>query len=176
MKKLVFVFLAAALIFGCQKKDVTPVDFQQDVVFDITNLTPGGSGLKSTADWTCPTDDENNLLEPASAKIVVKYPDGTFHTFNPAVFRLDGKLYTQAIKFPVKENGNTTKYTVKKFLLYAEDGTTLIMATPKNEAKFSEYVTKPVPFKFEVNKFEKAQIPVEVLCFWPQDYMNFGFT
>ena len=175
MKKLLLVFLASALVFGCQKKDVQPVQIQQDVVFNVSNMTPGFNGLKSTTDWTweCPTNQDGSLMEPASAEIIID--DGTVETtYTPAVFKLDGKLYTQAIKLPAAESGATT-YTVTKFVLYAADGTTIIMAAPQDGAPFSEYTDPDVPFTFEVNAFKKAEVPVQVLCFYPQDYSYFGF-
>jgi len=174
MKKLVFVFLAATLIFGCQKKDVKPVQIQQDVVFDVSNVTPGG-GLKSTADWEweCPTDGQGNILEPVSAEIDIS--DGTTTTtYTPAVFRLDGKLYTQAIKLPAADGAAVT-YTVTRFVLVDENGV-VIMATPTTGSDYSEYVSQGVNFTFEVNAFKKAEIPVEVLCYLPELYSYFGFT
>ncbi len=171
MKRIVLVFLASALIFSCQKKELKTIQMQQDVVFNVSQIDPG-SGLKSTADWTCPTDTEGNLLEPVSAEIDID--DGTTTTtYSPAVFRLDGNLYTQAIKLPAAQSGPTT-YTVTRFVL-KDAGGTIIMATPITGSDYSEYVSQGVTFTFEVNAFAKAEVPVEVLCFLPEDYTYFGF-
>jgi len=171
MKKIVLVFLASILVFSCQKKELKTVQIQQDVVFNVTQIDPG-SGLKSTADWTCPTDTDGNLPEPVSAEIDID--DGTTTTtYSPAVFRLDGNLYTQAIKLTAAQSGPTT-YTVTRFVL-KDAGGTIIMATPITGSDYSEYVSQGVTFTFEVNAFAKAEVPVEVLCFLPEDYTNFGF-
>ena len=169
MKKLLLVFLATALVFGCQKKEKNVTPNQQDVVFGITQVDPG-AGLKSTDNWICPTDGNGDLLVPVTAKIkIAGYPT----PFTPAVYSLDGKLYTQAIKLPVGNSGQTT-YTVTRFLLKDASGTT-IMATPTTGSDYSEYVGVTVDFTFDVNKFAKKQVPVDVLCFLPEEYTNFGF-
>ena len=92
----------------------------------------------------------------------------------PAVYRLDGNLYTQAIKLEATDGAPTT-YTVEDFILKDENGT-VIMATPATGADYSEYVSNPVSFDFDVNAFEKNEVAVEVLCYMPQDYDHFGFT
>ncbi len=49
------------------------------------------------------------------------------------------------------------------------------MATPTAGSDYSEYVGVTVGFSFDVNKFAKKQVPVDVLCFLPEEYTNFGF-
>ena len=48
MKKLVLVFLAATLVFSCQKEKGVSAPQKQDVVFSISNINFGG-GLKSAS-------------------------------------------------------------------------------------------------------------------------------
>jgi len=172
MKKILLLFFAAALVFSCQKKEqniVPPPD--TDVVFNITEVNPNDE-LRSPIDWTCPTDDQGNLLVPAYAYLEIII-NGVSTPFTPEVYSLDGQLYTQAIKLPAPKTG-TTSYTVTKFVLKTSDDV-MIMATPAAGSDYSEYVSKTVLFTFDVSAFAKAQVPVEVLCFSPEDYTNFGF-
>lgn len=171
MKKIVLLFLATVLVFGCQKKEKIIAPHDTDVVFNITEVDPN-EGLRSPIDWTCPTDDQGNLLEPDHAYIEILI-NGVSTPFTPAVYYLDGKLYTQAIKLPAPETG-TTSYTVTKFFLETSDDI-MIMATPATGSDYSEYVSKTVTFTFDVSAFAKAEVPVEVLCFLPEDYTYFGF-
>ncbi len=51
------------------------------------------------------------------------------------------------------------------------------MATPGlPPAAYAEYTSVHVPFTFDVNAFQKAEVPVEVLCYLPELYDYFGFT
>ena len=175
MKKLLVLFLASLIIFGCQKKEQENIEILQEgeVHFNAIQIDPV-LGFKSTDDeWFCPTDPATGaLLEPAFAKIVI---DGYADPFWAEVFELDGNLYTQAIKLPVTGDGPET-YTVTFFGLYTDLGGTLIMATPTPApAPYADYTSTHVSFPFEVNKFAKAEVPVEVLCYMPDDYENFGF-
>ncbi len=172
MKKLFLVLLAFVTVYSCQKKELD-VPQEVEVVFGIDNIDPT-NGLKSPGDWICPTDPlTGELLEPTKAFITIT--DGiTTQYLNPAVFRLDGKLYSQAIKL-VALDGSAKTYSVTEFLLQDDLGTT-IMATPATGSDYSEYVSQGVPFEFTVNAFEKAEVPVEVLCYFPETHDFFGFT
>jgi hypothetical protein len=172
-KLLFLVVLIAAVVFSCQKKDSEPV--QQDVVFSAIQIDPG-AGLKSTDDWDWKCVDG---LNPVYAMIEIADDSaGTIDkkTFTPAVFRLDGKLYTQAIKL------DPGTYWVVNFLIMDDMGTPLddsddmiYMATPAEAATFAEYVADPVSFDFTVTAFTKIEIDVEVLCYEDKYYTEFGF-
>jgi hypothetical protein len=173
MKTRIFLVLLIALaLFSCQKeKDPATT---QDVTFTATQIDPG-AGLKGTDqwDWKC-----NPALSPVYAEIDIYAADGiTFvGTFRPAVFYLDGKLYTQAIKFL------PGTYIVSKFVVMDDMGTPadltddlIYMATPAALAPYSQYTDPDIRFSFVVEAFKKAEIPVQVLCFIPAEYTNFGF-
>lgn len=168
MKKYLIVVVLTALVFGCQKKTDVVVEPQSvEVVFGAVEVNPS-DGLKSTDDWICPTDGNGDLIEPAYAEITI---DGT--VYSPSVYRMDGKLYTQAIKMEMP--GSTPRScTVTSFLLRS-DSDEIIMATPSTGADYGEYVSQGVPFTFQVNSFEKTEVPAEVLCFLPESYEAFGF-
>jgi hypothetical protein len=49
------------------------------------------------------------------------------------------------------------------------------MATPTSTSLYKDYVSDPVALDFEVNDFQKAEIPIDVLCFQDNLYEGFGF-
>ncbi|MCU0370337.1 MAG: hypothetical protein MUC31_02890 [Bacteroidales bacterium] len=163
--KLFFLMLFALALFSCQKEKTDPVT-EQEVTFTATLLTPD-VGLKSTTDAIpCKSD----VPDYAAVKI-----SGTW--YYPALFTLDGQLYTQAIKFPVGT------YTVEEFFLYKnvggttayDDGDVIVFATPLAGTQYAEFVSTPLTFTFTVEAFKKAQIEIEVLCFQDHLYTSFGF-
>lgn len=170
MRKLAFLTVIALLFMACEKRDNNELG-TATVSFNVTQSQD--SGLKSTkdgeVDWDCPTDNEGNLLEPSYAEIII---DG--QTYTPDVFRLDGQLYTETIKLDASESSTTT-YTVSKFVVYSDDDQ-IIRATPEADSEYEEYVDKPVSFSFDITAFNKIEVPVEVLCFLPEEYTSFGFN
>jgi len=171
--KLFLLMLIAVTLFSCQKeKDDSATT--QEVSFTATQIDPG-AGLKGTSDWDWKCDA---TLNPDYAEIELY--DGTglvlIGTYRPLIFTLDGKLYTQAIKLA------PGTYTVSKFLVMDDNNTPsdytdddIYMATPATAALYSQYTNPDVRFTFEVLEFQKAEIPVEVLCFIPAEYTGFGF-
>ncbi len=162
--RLLSILLMAGVLFSCQK-DVAPEDNLREVSFGITQLDPVLQKDGHLDYIICPEDDQGDVLVPTVAEIVV---NGTTHY--PEVFYLDDKLYTQSIKL---EPGD---YTVTKFVLLTEIDGTPIMAIPELNSEFAEYVDTPVEFTFTVTEFEKTDVPVEVLCYMPQYYDDFGFN
>ena len=169
MKKIKFyhIFLSLMLMFiivGCEKDKQMEVVYQ-DVVFGVDHVAPltlkdNGDELE---DWYCQED-----LTPVKAHIVIDGED-----YWPEVFFVGDKLYTQSIKLAVDDG--TTDYTVTRFVLLGEDDM-ILMATPAAGSPFADYVGQTVDFTFTVNAFEKAEVFVEVLCFVPAQYSDFGFT
>lgn len=154
------------LFIGCQKENVKDTN----VVFNVNQVDPS-NGLKSTTGyWDC-----KDLIADY-AKIEINNS-----IYYPKVFRLDGKLYTQSIKLSVFEGQEN--YTLNNFILYNDSGTendmsddSIVMATPIMGSDFSEYVSNPVSFTFNVGEFTKIEVPVEVLCFEDKYYEKFGFN
>jgi hypothetical protein len=166
MKKLFFIFLMVGIIAGCQKKatNSSPVK-TQEVTFGVQTIDP--SSLKSNADtWNC-TD-----VIPDMAWIEIDGMD-----YYSQLFIVDGKLYTQAIQLGVGS------HTVNNFVLYKEsDGILGISASeeiafgiPAVGSDYAVYVNSPVEFPIEVTSFAKAEVPVQVLCFNPDSYTEFGY-
>jgi len=168
MKTRIFalsLMLMAIVLFSC-KKDREESNIQQDVSFQANQIIPDG-GLKSTGAF----DIECSTTEPSHAHIVIA---GT--VYEPSVYRVDGILYTQSIKL------DPGTYAVTEFFLYNDLGTPgydagdeIVMATPEENSEYAIYTTPALPHNFTVSAFAKTQVPMQVLCFKPEAYTDFGF-
>jgi len=162
----VSLMLMAVVLFSC-KKDKVESSGPQEVSFQADQIIPNG-GLKSTSEFDVKCSD----IEPTNAHIVI---EGV--KYDPSVYRVDGKLYTQAIKL------DPGSYTVTEFFLYKESGTAagydagdkIVMATPAAGSPYAAYTTPDLDFDFTVTAFAKTQVPIQVLCFAPEAYTDFGF-
>ncbi len=170
MKKILFVLLAAAMLFGCQKKDSENPPVLQDVSFNASEIVPD-AGARD--DWTCKDDD------PTNAWVAISY-DGITTDYYPELFELSGNLYTKSVKLPVGAD-----CCIETFILYKEvNGTSGYQAgedivthgTPLATSDFAGYVTHPLPYCFDVEAFTKVEIDIQVLCFQDVDYAKFGFV
>jgi len=171
MKKLLFVLLAAAMLFSCQKKEGETAPAMQDVSFNATEILPEIE--RSMDDWICKDD------VPTNAWVAISY-EGVTTDYYPELFELSGKLFTQSIKLPVGVN-----YCIQDFVLFKDingngsydigvDITT--HGTPHTGSDYAGYVENSLPYCFEVEAFVKLEIYIEVLCFEDVDYENFGFV
>jgi len=169
MKKLVILVGLVSLIAAGCTKDIPGMDptAPQDVVF-TSNISDGGAlkGMQSGDPVGCSNPDADYAL--------VVIDDQTFY---PAVFMVDGVLFTQAVKLV------PNLHILRTFALMDDNGTPndrgddkIVRATPERESDFSVFVTNPVSFGFQVAPFDKSEIPVEVLCFEETKYKDFGFS
>lgn len=190
MKTLRFLslFILAAVIFSCEKDVKEEKEFMQDVSFGIKHLEPE---LKMDVwDWKCIED------EPVSALIQIEDK-----WYNPLVFYLNGKLYTQAIKLAVSGEVPeiyevnhfvilSGKLTQEEISVYAHgdpddvsippgtlpNGVYIIKAAPVEGSAFEDYVSKTLPMEITVHRFGKTEEEIEVLCYEPAVYEGFGFN
>lgn len=154
MKKLlIFLFAMAVGFTACKKDNTTPV-VQKDVQFVVNQLD-----YENTRD-DVPTCSETT---PSYAKFVV---DGD--TIISSVFYLEGVLYTKTFK---EEVGT---HTLTMFNLYDSDGT-LIKAAPAEGSDYQIYVNNLLDLDFDVAEFNKTKVEVDVLCYEPAFYEEFGF-
>ena len=119
MKKLLLPLILFSIMFtGCKKYEesgLIALSNEAELSFHVDLVDQGEIGK----DWPCKLDDEGNLLEPDYAEIWI---DGTI--YRPAVFRINGVLYTQTIKFLLgSETSDTLEVT--RFLLWDDSGTPL---------------------------------------------------
>jgi hypothetical protein len=170
MKKFLLIILAAVTLYSCQKKESEPVATTQDVVFAAEWVDPGS--LKST-------NGDEFPCSPLSADYAWVKLNG--QDYYPDIFTLDSKIYTQAIKLTVP-SGGSAPVSITQFWLMHDNGTAgygpddvPVMGTPMLGSDFHSYVTQPLSFGFSVNAFEKAEIPVQVLCVQRGNINGFGF-
>lgn len=157
--RILSLLLIAGVLFSCEK-DVKE-EQKQDVVFGINEIDP--TLLKNDGEewnWNCTN------FNPVKA--IIELNNSPLLTFDPQVFFVGGKLYTQSIKLA------PGKYNITKFLLL-DAGGDIIMATPMAESIYAVYVENPLAFEIEVEPFRKAEIEIDVLCFEKAVYENFGF-
>ncbi|MBN2236948.1 MAG: hypothetical protein JW729_05280 [Bacteroidales bacterium] len=159
MKRFYYILLILGLsVLSCHKPTDTPVE--QEVVFTATTNT---TGLKSS---TCDNPRANFALIEI---------DGVTRQID--VFYLNDKIYTNSFKLTP---GN---HTVDMFVLVNDggspdnpDGDQIVQAAPLSGNTYANFVSHPLSYNFEVDAFVKAEISIEVLCYEPADYENFGFA
>lgn len=162
--RILSILLLAGFLFSCEK-DVKDEVKMGEVSFGIEQIDPM---LKTGGyDWPICSDKE-----PVSALIKI---NGV--SYNPLVFYLNDKLYTQAIKLPVGT------YDLDEFYLLDRmwDGNTppegILSATPTKTSAYKDYVDKPVKIEnfIVVEPFQKLEYKIEVLCYEPGFHEQFGF-
>ncbi len=169
--RIVSLLIVAALMFSCEK-DVKDEVKTGEVSFGISHLDP----MNAKDDAVTPTPDCPIDMVPVKASIKI---DGIDDPFTPDVFYLNGELYTQALRFEVLDEINGTTYTITDFVLLNAEGNP-IMATPKKDSDFAQYLTDPVlnalNLNFTVNAFKKTEKQIEVLCYMEHTYEYFGYN
>lgn len=96
--------------------------------------------------------------------------------YYPGVFYIDGELKTQSIKLP------PGCYTLSEFSLVDGKGTetkdddVVLKSTPMIGSPFAQYVSNPLAHEFCVEPFKKLEKYIDVLCYIPIHYEDFGFT
>jgi hypothetical protein len=165
----------AAALFGCQK-DKEPGVTQQEVTFSATLVQPG-AGLKSSEAFEC----KDLTVDYALINI-----DNAYYYVD--VYTVAGTLYTQAIKLDVPA-GPAKEFIVSEFYLMHQNGgkdpdpfdptdpnpDVIVWATPTEGGAYHVYVSDPVNVKFQLDAFQKMEVPIEVLCYQEADFDDFGF-
>jgi len=181
MKKLLPLILLSILLWGCKKplQEQALLQNEAEISFSINLLDPGN--LK---DWECKTEGNvvgAPLLEPDYAHVIIDGQD-----YYPAVFRINGILYTQSIKIMLGD-AYSASLPVTRFVLYDDGGTPggtlpeaddqIVMGTPDEGSHYGQYMPSSyrLPRNITVTAFEKAQYLFKVLCFIDDDYEKFGF-
>ncbi len=179
MKKvsLLLVAIAGLLLAGCQQEiPVVNPDALQDVVFSV--------GLKNT---DLKGDDQIDCAFNADYAVVMlgdeqgdplKDEDGKDRDPVILPIQIMGDLiYTSTLKIPVGE------YTILGFILMQQTGSepnidqdVVLSASPNQGSEFSLLVDFPIGMPLTIQAFEKTEIPVDVICYYPADYDKFGFT
>jgi hypothetical protein len=98
-------------------------------------------------------------------------------TYTTDIYSVEGEMLTEVIKLPV---GN---YELTNFLVYNDNNTPndttddiLVKASPAPGSEYWDLMENQLNLNVTVDAFYKKQIAVDVLCFEPLYYENFGFT
>ncbi|MCB2207587.1 MAG: hypothetical protein KQH67_04765 [Bacteroidetes bacterium] len=184
MKKLIYIFMIAAVFTSCKKNttnEPTPQnDKMQEVEFNITSV------LNST-DRALELPICNDELEASYAEIVI---DG--NTYFAGLYSIGDSLYTKAIM--MAPGG---PYVVEEFYLWDDMGTNanydgvpgdlgdpnvtsrsddeLYKAAPMPGSDLFEFADNQLEIEFSVQEFLKTKINIDVLCYVPHQYLDFGF-
>ena len=155
MKKLLILLFAVAVGFTACKKDESSA--LKDVQISIGQVDYPSASREDVADVP-----ECSDLVPEYAKFVI---DGD--TITSDVYYIEDVLYTKTFKEDIGV------HTVTMFELY--NGETLIKAAPLPGSEYQDYVTNKLNITFEVAAFDKIKVEVDVLCFEPAYYDEFGY-
>ncbi len=186
MKKLDFLKIVIGLflglvIFSCNKDDsnivLTEQLEKQEVVFDVNNFLPNTLSSKgmynAKENGDSPNDDSvpNCLdMEPGYVDVTIIGPNQIPTTYMLNLVTLANKTETEVLKL------TPGVYIVTDFVVRAADGT-LLWASPE-EGSYYELLwdLTGVDLEFVVPVFDKLRVEIDVLCYRPYDYENFGFV
>lgn len=163
---MIFVFLSLFIVtffYGC-KKDIVSSIF--DVRFEVNSVSESGGFKSSTV--TCVNLTAN----------YVKYKLGADDFKTIPVFYVNGIPWTSSIKL------NSGTYELTEFLVYNDNKTPLdltddilVSATPHVGSEYASFcVNGTLSKSFEVNTDLKNEVKIDVVCFIPENYSNFGFA
>ena len=169
MKKTMIIssiLLVIVIAFTACKKNVTPnpSNGTTEVQFNINSVTQ--TGLKSNS-------DEIICSQEKATYVLYKIDGGDYQRVE--VFYVGNVPWTNSIK--MVSGGGT--HTLQEFVVYGRNPTTgldeVIMAAPHSGSIYAPYVTNPLDHQFTVVTDQKLQLTMDVVCFQPTTYTNFGF-
>lgn len=181
------LFLGIALTFvACQNNDDAtdlPEITQElmDVTFDLTNYgSPRDAGSKTGifAKESATDIPECSDLDPDYVHVKLEYPDGEMKTHFVDIIANGETMETEVLKLPEGE------YTILEFAVFNNNGT-----TEDDEDDIALYTSPVIGSYYQVlwdldgiekgfivEKFVKKKVTIDVLCYIPEDYENFGFV
>jgi hypothetical protein len=166
-KMIVFVFfLLIATFYGCKKDITDPITTQKEVSFNLNSVSENG-GFKST-----------NVICTDLQASYVKYKLGSDDFKSIPVFYVNGFPWTSSIKL------DAGTYTLNEFLVYNDNSTPtnlnddiLVSATPHDGSEYASFCKNGTLNKtFTVNTDLKTEVRIDVVCFVPEVFTNFGFA
>ena len=179
MKNLLKILLGLFLVtfaISCDKDDATeviPVQQFQDVVFDVNNFIPPADTAGKNAFTSGKQEGEKDPSIPDCSDTEPSYVtidvDGILTTLQ--LITLNNKTQTEVLKLVPGE------HNLKSFVVY-DVSNQPIWASPIEGSYYNElwpdlnFVDVP----FTVNEFDKLKVNVDVLCYKPYQYEEFGFA
>ena len=181
MKKISFLFFLSILAFlvtmtGC-KSDDPQLSNQIDVSFNVSNVTNGASSVISNKAMVKVQEipQDVNCQDKKANYVKYKIDNGDFQKI--PVFYVSGCIWTNSIKL------SPGVHKLSEFLVYSDNNTPndesddiLLSAAPHTGSEYSGFVSTPLDQNFTVTVDKKNEIKMEVVCFEPKTFTNFGFT
>ncbi len=165
LKRLATSLVALVLVIAfssCEKQPTS--DALQEVSFNVKNVT---NLLSKKA--VGPNDEKIPDCVDSLPSYVVAKINGTDYKLNVLSGLNDG-TETQVIKL------DAGSYSLESFKVYAQGGT-MIWATPEAGSYYANlWNLQGVAFDFDVTAFTKTKIDIDVLCWEPYFYEDFGFN
>lgn len=178
IQKVIIMGLLSCIICGCTAPQPMPKDNYAELSFGISQ-SQFASLKKGSGDDV-----------PACSDLSMDYATFTLEVINQAgillstqdyktdIFYANGKYVTQPIKLSIDQNGSVL-VRITSFLVFhnnasAED--VIVRAAPLEGSSFFDFVNNKLGTAFSISKFAKKEQPIDVLCFEPAFYENFGFT
>jgi len=165
------LFLALTII-SCNKDETNEILElqQQDVVFDINNFIPPDVQTSSKGVFMSARDGEDfpECSDKVPSYVELTIDDGDILRLK--LVTLNNKTETEVLKLVEGD------YKLTSFIVYAEDGSPLWAAPIEGSYYELLWNLTGVDVPFTVLKFDKIKVKVDVLCYVPYDYENFGFA
>ena len=161
---LMMIF-AAVSFTSCEKNEVVS-DNVVEMAFKIHNPSQNAS-FKNGGDEGLPECNDQ-----ATPSYVITTIGGTLYTI-PVLSSFDPTL-TQTIKFNLGQL-EEEDLVITTFEVY-DAADNLIWLAPLNGSIYSGWLSNPLDLTFTVEAFKKAQIDIDVLCWVPAEYENFGYN
>jgi len=162
---LMFAIIMVAFFTTNCKKDQSSTNSASlgTLQFKINSVTQNGLKSALTDSVVC-----NDTLTPAYA--VFKLDNGPFDTI--PISLIGSYYWTNTIKL------SSGTHTINEFLVYSSHhfGDVLLWATPHTGSPWAGYVTTPLNHQFTVTTDQKISTTIDVVCFQPSTYQDFGFT
>tara|TARA_R110001583_G_scaffold39765_3_gene127423 strand:- start:692 stop:2311 length:1620 start_codon:yes stop_codon:yes gene_type:complete len=180
--KIALGLFLAMFITSCNNDEsplvLTDQQAVQEVVFDINNFlldqvsskelfSAKDNGEISPYDDSVPTCID---LDPSYVDVTIMGPDQAVTLYTLKLVTLNNKTETEALKLP------SGGYFVTEFIVKAADGTVLWAAPMIGSYYQVLWELKGLNLRFDVPVFDKLRVDIDVLCYRPYDYENFGFV
>jgi len=169
MKKLLFAFISLTfLLVACNKES------QQDS--DLVSQESGISFAIQQTDFNFKDTDPVPLCNDELDMDYVVFTLGGIE-YTSDIIMVDGQYLTQVVKLP------DGVYSLTNFWVYSDNGSpndigddVIVKAAPLPGTEYHDLMLFPLDIEVVVEPFIKKQIEVDVLCFEPLFYSDFGFA
>lgn len=151
--------LLVLVIYSCEKQP----DDLQSISFNIDNVT---NSLKKSVD---PTNNIVPVCKDVAPAYVIAKINGDDYKLNILSGLNDG-TETQVLKL------DAATYTLQDFKVYSVEDD-LIWAAPTSGSYYATlFGIQGVDVDFTIAEFEKSKLNIDVLCWEPYNYSDFGFN